>query len=191
VTVKTMHKSDEKYILQAAKLLVEGFKKDWPNAWPDMDSALEEVHEALSPDRICRIAVDENDNVVGWIGGISQYDGNVWELHPIVVDIKHRKKGIGRLLVRDLEEQVRERGGITIFAGSDDENNMTSLSGVDLYNNLPDRIANIQNLKGHPYEFYMKLGFKIIGVMPDANGLGKPDIYLGKRVIDFYSPVSK
>jgi aminoglycoside 6'-N-acetyltransferase I len=28
---------------------------------------------------------------------------------------------------------------------------------------------------GHPYEFYMKIGFSIVGVMPDANGVGKPD----------------
>lgn len=185
MNIRTLYRKDEKYILQAAQLLVEGFKKDWPNAWPDLDSALKEVNECISADRICRIAVDENDNVVGWIGGISQYNGNVWELHPIVVNIKHRNKGIGRLLVKDLEEQVRLKGGITIFVGSDDENYMTSLSGVDIYDNLFDRIRDIKNFKGHPYEFYLKLGFKIIGVMPDANGLGKPDIYLAKRVIDW------
>jgi hypothetical protein len=35
-------------------------------------------------------------------------------------------------------------------------------------------------LRGHSYEFYQKLGFSIIGAMPDANGLGKPDIYMAK-----------
>lgn len=182
--IKTL-REDDKYILQAARLLVDGFKVNWPNAWPNIELAIGEVRECLSKDRICRIAVDESDNVIGWIGGISQYDGNVWELHPIVVDFKHRKKGIGRLLVKDLEEQVRNRGGITILVGSDDENNMTSLSNVDLYDNLLDRIRDIKNFKEHPYEFYLKLGFKIIGVIPDANGLGKPDIILAKRVIDW------
>lgn len=33
-----------------------------------------------------------------------------------------------------------------------------------------------------PYEFYQKLGYAIIGVVPDANGLGKPDILMAKRV---------
>lgn len=183
--IKTLHKEDEKYILQAAQLLVEGFKENWPDSWPNLESALEEVDECLGDDRICRIAVDENDNVIGWTGGISRYNGNVWEVHPLVVDINYRNKGIGKLLINDLEEQVRQRGGITIYVGSDDENSMTSLSNVDLYDNLLDRIRDIKNLKGHPYEFYMKLGFKIIGVMPDANGLGKPDIYLGKRIIDW------
>ena len=35
----------------------------------------------------------------------------------------------------------------------------------------------------HPYEFYQKQGFVIIGVMPDANGLGKPDILMAKSVV--------
>ena len=59
---------------------------------------------------------------------------------------------------------------------------MTTLAGVDLYRNVFEHITNIKNLRGHPYEFYQKLGFVIVGVMPDANGLGKPDIYMAKRV---------
>ena len=60
---------------------------------------------------------------------------------------------------------------------------MTSLSGVDLYDGLLDRLKNIQDRKGHPYQFYQKVGFQLVGVIPDANGLGKPDILLAKRVI--------
>ena len=180
--IVTLHKEDKKYLNQAAELLIEGFEENWPGSWTNMEEALEEVDECLSEGRICRVAIDEEDNVLGWVGGISEYDGNVWELHPLVVNEEFRKKGIGRNLVLDLEEQVRNKGGLTIQLGSDDENNMTSLSNCDLYENLWDKIKEIKNYKGHPYEFYQKLGYKIIGVMPDANGDGKPDIYLGKRV---------
>lgn len=53
---------------------------------------------------------------------------------------------------------------------------------MDLYQNLWEQIANIRNFKRHPYEFYQKLGYVIVGVMPDANGTGKPDIIMAKRV---------
>jgi aminoglycoside 6'-N-acetyltransferase I len=59
---------------------------------------------------------------------------------------------------------------------------MTSLSGVNLYPNVFEHIARIKNLRSHPYEFYQKCGFVIVGVIPDANGLGKPDIYMAKSV---------
>jgi|GEM_PF-3487121 len=29
-------------------------------------------------------------------------------------------------------------------------------------------------------EFYPKMDFAIVGVMPDANGIDKPDIYIAK-----------
>ena len=120
--------------------------------------------------------------MLGWIGGISKYDGHVWELHPLVVAPQHQRHGIGCALVRDLEQQVRLRGGLTILLGSDDEDGQTTLSGVDLYDDTWGRIAHVRNLHGHPYEFYQKLGFRIVGVVPDANGFGKPDILMAKRV---------
>ena len=177
-----LRSDDEAAIQQAAALLVEGFKEHWPDAWPDMEAALEEVHESFGADRISRAAVDERGAVVGWIGGIAQYDGNVWELHPLVVRHDQQRRGIGRALVADLEERVRERGGLTLWLGTDDQNDMTTLAGVDLYPNVFEHITNIRNLRDHPYQFYQKLGFVIVGVLPDATGPGKPDIFMAKRV---------
>jgi aminoglycoside 6'-N-acetyltransferase I len=173
----------EEAIAQTATLLIEGFKQHWKTAWTDLDSALAEVHESFGADRISRVAVDESGKILGWIGGIEQYDGKVWELHPLVVDGAYQKKGIGRSLVNDLSERARERGGLTLWVGTDDEDDMTSLAGVNLYPNVLDHIAQIQNFKGHPYEFYQKCGFVIVGVVPDANGLGKPDILMAKSLV--------
>ena len=173
---------DPEIIRQVATLLVEGFKEHWPNAWPYMDVALQEVQESFGTGRISRVVADERGVVLGWVGGISQYHGNVWELHPLVVHPDHRRKGIGRALVVSLEEQVAQRGGLTLRVGIDDEDNMTTLSNVDLCPNVWEHLARIRNLRNHPYEFYQKLGFFVVGVMPDANGLGKPDIYMAKRV---------
>lgn len=136
----------------------------------------------LEPGRICRVAVVEGQ-VIGVIGGVPRYDGRVWELHPLAVARAWQRRGIGRRLVHDFERCVRAQGGLTIMLGSDDEMGMTSLSGVDLYDDLWERIANIRDFKGHPFVFYRKLGYAIIGVVPNANGLGKPDIILGKRVM--------
>ncbi len=173
---------DERAIQQAATLLVEGFKEHWPDAWPDMETALEEVRRALEPDKICRAAIDDDGAVLGWIGGLSGYGGKVWELHPLVVAPEHQGKGIGRALVADLERLVRDRGGLTLQLGSDDVDNMTTLGGVDLYPNVLEHLAGLRNLRRHPYEFYRKLGFAVVGVVPDANGFGKPDILMAKRV---------
>jgi aminoglycoside 6'-N-acetyltransferase I len=169
-------------IEQAAVLLVRGFQENWPESWPDMDSAREEVLEALGADRVALAAVDESNKMLGWIGAIYEYDGRAWELHPLVVDPDKQGQGVGRALMEALETELRRRGAITVYLGSDDENDMTSLSGVDLYDDLWGKIAAIQNIKGHPYSFYQKMGYQIVGVIPDANGLGKPDIWMAKRL---------
>jgi aminoglycoside 6'-N-acetyltransferase I len=174
--------NDRLTVRQVTELLVDGFKDTGSVEWATLESALDEVRESLGADRISRIAIDESGNVLGWIGGIKEYGGNVWELHPLVVRRDCRGKGIGRALVEDFEEQVKIRGGITIRLGTDDEDNRTSLGGIDLYPDVLHHILQIKNLREHPFEFYQKLGFVITGVIPDANGFGKPDIFMTKRV---------
>ena len=179
ITLSTTH---DHIIQQAAQLLVDAFREHWPDAWPTFDDGMKELHEMLETGKICRVAVDNQGNLLGITGGISTYDGNVWELHPLAVQPSMQGKGIGRELVEDFEQQVRLKGGLSITLGSDDEDNMTSLSNVDLYENLWEKVRGIQNLKNHPFEFYQKMGYVITGVVPDANGTGKPDILMSKKV---------
>ena len=171
----------EDLVDQAAVLLQNAFRNRSED-WQDAESARQEVMESLAPDRISRVLVDDSRTVLGWIGAIPTYANRVWEIHPLVVIESHRGRGIGRALVEDLEHVIAGRGALTLWVGSDDENNETTLSAIDLYPDIPGALRSIRNLGRHPYEFYLRLGFRIAGVLPDANGRGKPDIFLAKRV---------
>lgn len=70
-------------------------------AWPTIASAREEVALSFAEGKNSRVMLDRNsDAVVGWIGAIPSYDGNVWEIHPVVVSEAMRGQGLGRLLNR-------------------------------------------------------------------------------------------
>ncbi len=174
---KTIHRA-------AAQMLVDAFRVFSPEAWPTLESALEEVQEFINEadERISRGALGDDGQLLGWIGGLPQYDGNSFELHPLVVRPDLQGQGIGRALVIDLEAQVVARGAHTIYLGTDDEAGLTSLAGADLYPNPLEHLMQIENLRQHPFGFYRKLGYAVVGVIPDANGFGKPDIWMAKRV---------
>jgi len=167
----------EAVLHQAATLLVDHF--DEPRGWSDLATAREEVTRVLG-DGFAR-AMLEGTTLLGWVGGLPEYLGRVWELHPIVVRRQDRRRGFGRALVDAFESEARNRGALTATLGTDDDSGMTSLADVDLYSNLPRHIAELRDLgRGHPFLFYRKLGFVVTGVMPDANGPGRPDIYMSK-----------
>jgi hypothetical protein len=71
---------------------------------------------------------------------------------------------------------------IVLWAGADDLSGETSLGEIDLYAELPSALNRVKSWGNHPLPFYRSLGFHVIGVMPDANGAGRPDIFLGKRL---------
>lgn len=172
---------NETLLRQVAELLVAAFREHTPS-YSTIESALEEVRESLEEGHISRVALSDTGSPLGWIGGIPTYGGHAWELHPLAVHPAAQGRGVGSALVADLEAQVRKRGGGTIWLGTDDETGRTSLSGIDLYPDPLVHAARIRNLRRHPYEFYLKQGFAITGVIPDASGPGRPDILMAKRV---------
>lgn len=175
---------DHALIAGMARVLVDAFAEHYPDSWPDIPAAVEEIAEALEPGKVCLAAVeDEGETVLGWIGGQHEY-ALVWELHPLAVSPGFQRRGVGTALVAELERRVTALGGLTLRLGSDDEDGQTNLAGVDLYPNPLARLAELRDTGGHPYRFYEGLGFAVVGVIPDANGFGKPDILMAKRLED-------
>lgn len=165
---------------QAAQILVDAFVTMAPQSWPTLDDARAEIDGMCAAGKIALAAL-EGDSVAGIIGGQPDY-ALVWELHPLAVAPAAQRRGIGAALVRALESRVRAAGAVTLRLGTDDEMGLTSLGGVDVY---PDPLHHLQTLTdvaGHPFVFYRKLGYAIVGLIPDANGFGKPDIIMAKRL---------
>jgi len=153
-----------------------------PLGWPAVEDARQEIEEILQqrddgePEILAAL---HDDEVIGWAGCLPSYDGRVWELHPLVVRRDWQGKSVGAALAQAIEDVARTRGGLTLWCGSDDETNATTLAGANLYDNLPQRLQEF-NPSRHPIAFYQKLGFAVVGVMPDANGPGKTDIFMAK-----------
>ncbi len=146
-----------------------------------LEEALQEVGEALKTGKICLAAYSDSGEMLGWIGGQHNY-ARVWELHPLAIDPNHQRRSIGRTLVLALEERIAEAGGLTIFLGTDDEFGGTNLFGRELYPDVLAEARRLESVADHPFVFFQKLGFVVTGLVPDANGFGKPDILMCKRV---------
>jgi len=174
-----MHTLNETQLVQAARLLSD----ELPIGWPAPSEAMNEVRSRLEEDGDVYLAAVDGNAVIGFCGVLPQYDGHVFELHPLVVRHDWQRKGVGTALVSEIARIARERGGLTLWLGADDEKpgGETSLANADLYDDLPGKFRDFAP-GTHQSAFYLKLGFKIVGVMPDANGEGKPDICMAKRL---------
>jgi aminoglycoside 6'-N-acetyltransferase I len=167
---------------QAAAILIRALDHV-PGAWKTMKEAHEEIDLRRNSADWTGLAAMDGQTVAGWIGGIGGGHPHAWELHPIVVAPEFQRRGIGTRLVHGLEDAARAKGILTLYAGSDDDFGGTNIFAVDVRADIPKFIRDLAATGRHPLEFYRKLGFVVVGLIPDANGIGKHDIFLAKRVI--------
>ena len=133
------------------------------------------------PERFALAAVDQS-RLLGWVGGVRAYSHSL-ELHPLVVDPALHRQGVGRRLVAALEARAADEGFLAIHLGTDDEVGGTSLFGADVFPHALTKLAAIEpTALGHPFFFYRQLGYEPVGLIPDANGFGKPDLLMSKRL---------
>lgn len=179
IVIADLRADDGRAIHAAAEVALAAFAPiDYLDTFVD---ALAEVQEALEPGVICLAAWNERGEMLGWIAGRPDY-ALVWELHPLAVRPSDQRKGVGTRLVRALEARIAEAGGMTIMLGTDDMDGSTSAAGRDLYPDVLDAGKNLLTYSVHPVAFYRQLGYVVCGLVPDANGFGKPDILMCKRV---------
>lgn len=165
---------------EAARILREAFAH-MPSAFHGEGEAEAEVQSFFDePERLALAALD-GEALVGWVGVIESYS-HAWELHPLVVDPPRQGAGAGSALCAALEARARAAGVLTLYLGSDDDFGGTNLFGRDLFPDVAGKIAGIAEAAGHPFAFYRRLGYEVVGLIPDANGPGKPDILMAKRL---------
>jgi aminoglycoside 6'-N-acetyltransferase I len=173
-------------IEQAVRIMLESFPDD--EMWPDLNEkkALETVTNSLDEKNIC-IGLKVGNELAGWVCLSPMYgkieNEETWNLQPLAVSTKFKGRGFGKILMNEVERLAREKNIIGILLSSGDEADKTSLSDREISGeNVIEEIKNIKNYKNHPYEFYQKCGYSIIGIVPNGYGLRRTDIWLWKDI---------
>ena len=171
--------SDAVLIERLTAITYEAFKENAPQWLPTPEHARKQLIAAGKPGRLGRVVLDSG-KPAGWIGVIE--GRRIWEIHPIAVAIEHQYKGLGHVLVEEIAAIAKAAGALTLYAGTSDEVGTTNLFGVDLYSDPAESIRTIRPVGRNPYRFWENAGFTIVGLIPDAEGVGKPGIQLARRI---------
>ena len=165
---------------EAARILREALVRN-QDAYAGPGEAEAEVAKVIDDPERRGFAALDGEVLLGWIGAIGSYS-HAWELHPLVVDPMRQGRGVGRALVAALEDAARTAGMLALHLGTDDDYAGTNLHGVDLFPDVLAKARGAESVDGHPLGFYQRLGYEVTGLVPDANGFGKPDILMAKRL---------
>jgi len=158
-----------------------------PSAYNRPGEARTEVERRLSDDAWFGLAAVDGDQVLGWIGCIETYSF-AFEVHPLVVEPACQRRGLGSNLLAAIERAAANRGALSVYLGCDDDFGGTMLFGLDLFPGVLEKVATLAPTTGHPFTFYRRYGYEVVGLIPDTNGRGRPDILMAKSVAPATGP---
>jgi len=88
----------------------------WGNKWCD---------KAYLKKRVLKqelfLALDQKGEIIGYIAFRKKYWGNNYFIEEIVVDPKHRRKGVGSMLLKHVE-RLCIKAGVRLFSSTDSTN---------------------------------------------------------------------
>jgi aminoglycoside 6'-N-acetyltransferase I len=182
VTYDQVFFADHPIIVDAAAHILVAAFNDRSAAWPTVSLAHATVREIAQHEHIAFGAFADS-TLVGWIGATPSYNGNVWEIQLLGVTPEWQRNGIATTLVHRLVTAVAHAGCHTVCVWCDDESKSTSIGGDSLFPHPLDALARLESGPRHAGGFYEHIGFVRCGILPDANGPGKPDILYAKPVM--------
>jgi len=71
---------------------------------------------------------------------------------------------------------------VTSLATAGATRGRTSLYGIDVTEDAPRLLAEFRCHADHPAGFFLRIGFRLVGLLPDAYGPGKHDLTLARRI---------
>lgn len=179
IEITDLDLSDVALVDRLASVTFAAFREGSPEWLPTLDRARDQVCAAKESGRLGRV-LKQDGQAMGWIGLIK--GRRVWEIHPLAIATNAQGRGYGRRLVEDAAAIATSAGALTLYAGASDETGTTNLFGADLYADPAGSIQTLQASRPSAFRFWQSVGFTVVGLMPDAEGRGKPGIELARRL---------
>ena len=104
-------------------LYISYYNEQEDGGWNEKTAA-KRIHQVLSMEDSYGLIVENGNGVMGFaMGYFKQYDDIIgYTLDEIVIAYEHQNKGIGSMLLRELEQRVKEKGAscVELQAVNDD-----------------------------------------------------------------------
>jgi aminoglycoside 6'-N-acetyltransferase I len=183
VDVAEFDPADEMRLNEAASVLYRAASR-FTSAFPAPEAALGELIELTRhPGSLMFVALNLGGEVCGLAAASPRAASSVLVIRALTVDPPFQRRGVGRALLRRLETAALRSGFTTMTIALEDEAGLTSLAGRSLF---PDPLAPMTRFippAAHPSAFLKRLGFALSGVIPEAAGPGRPELWFAKPLI--------
>lgn len=177
-TVDLLSQEDAALLRGVADLLVVACPSLYDG---DVTQALADVVQ-FAPADLSLVARDPEGTPIGWLRAEHFRGQASAEIKLVAVHPARRRQEVARTLVMAAEERMSGNACVTMLATVGDTRGRTSLYGIDVTEDAPRLLAGFHCHADHPAGFFLRIGYRLVGLLPDAYGPGKHDLTLARRI---------